>query len=221
MVAFILIKERRKTKQSCSITYFPKSKQKKQCSPALIRSWRSAFGDGERRSSSHQVVARVMWEATRLTQGAGCAHAAHSQKPQHHKLSLKWITSHNQYELSRRSSHLHWYPPPAVCPLQLLQAGAELGAPGSVEEETSETWASAPRGLWIQHWPENSLQIFSTASRTTWSLNWSQNVFIYLFMFYRADMRTDSGQFSYSRRIRRGSNAFWRRDHSNHIQRHA
>lgn len=71
----------------------------------------------------------------------------------------------------------------------------EDGAPGRVEEDTSGTcWASAPptasalpppmppappapappppRGLWMQHCPENSRQIFSTASRTTWSLNW-------------------------------------------------
>lgn len=65
------------------------------------------------------------------------------------------------------------------------------GAPGRAEEETSGTcWASAPptpsplppapapapdpppKGLWMQHCPENSRQIFSTASRTTWSLNW-------------------------------------------------
>lgn len=46
---------------------------------------------------------------------------------------------HSTRQLSLRPSHLHWYPPPAVWPLQLLQAGAELGAPGSVEEETSET----------------------------------------------------------------------------------
>lgn len=79
-----------------------------------------------------------------------------------------------------------------VCPLQEEQGGVEEdGAPGKVEEETSGTcWTSAPptasalpppappappappRGLWMQHCPENSRQIFSTASRTTWSLNW-------------------------------------------------
>lgn len=65
-----------------------------------------------------------------------------------------------------------------------------MGAPGRVEDDTSGTcWASPdppasprppapptgpappPRGLWMQHCPENSRQIFSTASRTTWSLN--------------------------------------------------
>lgn len=65
-----------------------------------------------------------------------------------------------------------------------------MGAPGRAEDDTSGTcWASPPptasprppapptapapppRGLWMQHCPENSRQIFSTASRTTWSLN--------------------------------------------------
>ncbi|KAG7220137.1 hypothetical protein INR49_001013 [Caranx melampygus] len=64
----------------------------------------------------------------------------------------------------------------------------EDGAPGRVEDTSGTCWTSAPptvsplpppapsdppppSGLWMQHCPENSLQIFSTASRTTWSLN--------------------------------------------------
>lgn len=93
-----------------------------------------------------------------------------------HNICVFPFEMHHRKKLYRHPPHrdlsnLHWYPPPAVWPRQLLQAGAELGAPGRVDEVTSGTWASGPTGLWMQHCPENSLQIFSTASLTTWSLN--------------------------------------------------